>query len=131
MRWMIVCCFAFIYGCATQILNDGLQGLVGEDIHEAFARLGYPDGQRTVLGDTIYIWSTNHNVAMPITTTTTTTGAVGTTPYYGTTTGMGFVPMAFMCTVQIATDENGRIKNYQWEGNQGGCQRYARGFSRH
>jgi hypothetical protein len=130
MKRLIACCAALLTACATAQLDAGLKGLVGENIHEAINRLGYPDGQRTVMGDTVYIWSTNRNVAMPMNTTTTTTGAVGTTPYYGTTTGMTFVPMTFACTVQIATDANGAIKSYQWEGNQGGCRRYARGFSR-
>lgn len=101
---------------------------MGQNIRAAVAHLGYPDGQRTVMGDTVYVWSTSRNVAFPMTTTSTTTGMVGNTPVYGTTSSTNFVPMAFQCTVQIATNADGTIKSYQWEGNQGGCQRYARGF---
>ncbi len=124
-RFVVV---ALLCGCATQQLNTGLQTLVGQNIQTAISHLGYPDGQRIVMGDTIYVWSTNRNVVMPLNTTSTTTGAVGGTPYYGTTSSMQMVPMAFQCTVQIATTSDGTIKSFQWEGNQGGCQRYARGF---
>lgn len=79
-----------------------------------------------IMGDTIYIWSTNRNAILPMNTTTTTTGMVGTTPIYGTTNAMHFVPVAYSCTVQIATTPDGTIKNYQWEGNEGGCRRSAR-----
>lgn len=112
-------------GCVSQHMNDGLQGLMGQDINAAVARLRYPDGQRTMLGDTIYIWSSNHKAALPLTTMNATTGSVGNVPIYGTTTNTTFVPMEFSCTIQIATDGKGRIKSYQWSGNLEGCRPYA------
>ena len=112
-------------GCVSQHMNDGLQSLIGQDIHAVVARLGYPDGQRVMLGDKIYIWSSNHKVALPLTTMNTTTGSVGNVPVYGTTTNTTFVPMSFNCTIQIATDANDRIKSYQWSGNLEGCRPYA------
>jgi hypothetical protein len=114
--------------CVSSRLNDGLQSLVGKNIQAAVARLGYPDGQRTMLGDTIYIWHTSQNVSLPVTTTSTTTGTVGTAPIYGSTTNTQWVPENFNCIVQIATDRNGTIKSYQWSGNMGGCERYASAF---
>jgi hypothetical protein len=117
-------------GCVGDHMNDGLQSLVGQDIHVAVARLGYPDGQRTMLGDTIYIWSSNHSAVLPLTTTNTTTGNVGGVPVYGTQTNTNFVPMNFACTIQIATDKSGRITTWQWSGNMGGCQPYANALRR-
>ena len=128
IRIAIFAAAALLSGCATAQLDKGLNGLVGHNIKEAVAHLGYPDGQREVMGDTLYIWSTNRSGLMPFNRTTTTTGAVGGTPFYGTTNSMALMPVAFNCTVQIATTADGTIKTYQWEGNQPGCKRYARGF---
>lgn len=114
--------------CATRHLTQGLQGLVGQNIQAAVARLGYPNGQREIMGDTIYVWSINRNVVLPMTNTTTSSGVVGGTPYYGTTSSPGFMPMQLACTVQIATTPDGTIKSFQWEGNEAGCRRYASGF---
>ncbi len=119
---------ALLTACATQQLNQGLQNLVGSNIRTAISAMGYPDGEREVMGDKIYTWSTNRNAVMPLITTSTTTGMVGSTPVYGTTSATHFVPVAFACTVQIAVTPDGTIKSFQWEGNEGGCQRYARGF---
>jgi hypothetical protein len=115
-----------IAGCATQQLDRDLKGLLGQPIQSAVDRLGYPDGEREIMGDKIYVWSTNHNAVMLVPTTTTTTGAVGSTPYTGTTTSMHMMPVAYQCVVQLAVNPDGTIKRYQWQGNQGGCAQYAR-----
>jgi hypothetical protein len=116
--------------CVARNMNDGLQGLVGQNIQAAVARLGYPDGQRTILGDTIYVWSSNHSGVLPMTTMSSTSGMVGTMPVYGSTTGTAFVPVSFNCTIQIGVDANGTIKNYQWSGNNAGCRNYASALNR-
>jgi hypothetical protein len=113
-------------GCVTSRMNDGLSDLVGLDVDAAVAVLGYPDGQREMMGDTLYIWSSNHNVVLPMATTTTTTGNFGGVPYYGSTTGMGYMPANLNCTIQLAVGPNKVIKSWQWNGNMGGCQPYAR-----
>lgn len=126
-RIFTVAIFALgLAGCVSRNMNEGLQGLIGQDIHVAVDRLGYPDAQRTVLGDKVYIWSASHNVSLPMTTMSTTTGSVGGAPVYGTTTNTTFVDTNFNCTITLGTDTNGRIKNYRWSGNMGGCEQYAR-----
>lgn len=116
--------------CATRQLNEGLKGLMGQNIQTAVSRLGYPDGQRTMMGNTIYIWSGSHSAAIPLMTTSSTSGMVGGTPVYGTTTNTNWVPVNYNCTIQIATDSDGVIKSYQWSGNEGGCRQYANAISR-
>jgi hypothetical protein len=127
-RTSFLLCLLLLAACATQQLNTGLQTLIGHNIREAMSHLGYPDGQREIMGDTIYIWSTNRSGVLPMNMPATTTGTVGGVPYSGTTTSMAFVPIAIRCTVQIAVAPDGTIKSYQWEGNEAGCKRYARGF---
>jgi hypothetical protein len=112
-------------GCVAQHMNEGLADLMGQNIKVAVGRLGYPDGQRTMLGDTIYVWAASHNTVMPMTTTNLTRGMVGSVPFSGTTTNTDFVPVNLNCTIQLATDASGTIKSYQWSGNMGGCSPYA------
>jgi hypothetical protein len=61
-------------------MDDYLKPLVGQDIHVAVEKLGYPDAQRTMLGDTIYVWERSHRGAVVLPTVTTTTGNVAGEP---------------------------------------------------
>lgn len=117
-----------LVACATEQLNSGLRSLVGSNIQMAINVMGYPDSEREVAGQKIYLWSTNRTDVLPMATTATTAGAVGGTPYYGTTTGMELVPFTAACKVQIAVNAQGVIQTFQWEGNEAGCARYARRF---
>ena len=40
-------------------LDHRLAPLVGQDIHAAITKLGYPNETRTVVGDTVYTWVTD------------------------------------------------------------------------
>lgn len=111
-------------------IDSGLTLLIGQDIHAAIDRLGYPASQREIAGDTVYTWSTDRRTTMTLPTTHTTTGNVDGTPFYATTTGTEDIPLHFHCAIQIATDGVGKIKRYEWEGNRGGCGRYARRLGR-
>ncbi len=128
MKKLIGMTILLLCGCVESRMNNGLHTLVGHDIHDAMRIFGYPTGQRTVMGDTVYVWSSNGQMMMPMTTTSNAYGSVGNTPYYGTSNSTSFQPMATMCTVQLAVDTNGIIKSSQWEGNMAGCNRYARAF---
>lgn len=130
MRYAFLVLISILAACATTRLNDGLQKLMGQNIRDAVDLLGYPDGQREMMGDKIYIWSSSHDAALPLMTTSNTRGMVGNTPVYGTTTNTNWVPINFNCTVQLGTDAHGTIKNFQWSGNQDGCRAYANAVSR-
>lgn len=117
-------------GCVEQHMNEGLRALVGQDIQMAVNRLGYPDGKREILGKTIYVWSASHSAVLPMASTSTTYGQIGGVPVYGTSTNMNFVPANFNCTIQLAVGSNNTIETWQWSGNMGGCQPYARALTR-
>jgi hypothetical protein len=117
-------------GCVAQNMNAGLNNLMGQNIHAAVDRIGYPNDQRQILGDTVYVWGTSQNTVIPMSTMNTTTGMVGGVPVYGTTTSTNFVPVNFNCTIQIATTPDGTIKNWRWSGNMGGCSSYANALKR-
>lgn len=115
-----------VSGCATHQLDESLRGLIGQPVSVAVAHLGYPDAEREVMGTKIYVWSSSHQGVMPMPSTSTTTGYVGGAPVYGQTTGTTWVPLNAQCSIQLAVDADGTIKQYQWRGNQPGCRSYAR-----
>jgi len=118
-------------GCAgVGSLRDGLQPFVGQDIHAAVDVLGYPDGKREMLGDTIYYWSTSHSAPLLMPTTSTTTATAGTTTVIASTHSTQPVTGLYHCTIQMAVDTDNRIKSYQVSGNNGGCASYSRTVSR-
>lgn len=122
---MIAVALLGLAGCVFQNMDDGLKGLVGQDVHVAISALGYPVSQRPLLGDTIYVWSTSQTFTSMTPVTSTTTGYVGTTPVQATTTNYVPTTDTYACTIQMAVDSNNRIKSYQWQGNMGGCARYS------
>jgi hypothetical protein len=119
----------FLGGCTitppiTDRMERTLHMMLGKNIKDAIAIWGYPDSQRTMFGDTIYVWSTDHQVTTTLPSVATTIGDIDGTPYSATTWGTETVSHQYSCRIQFATDPDGRIKSYQWRGN-GGCAPYA------
>ena len=112
-------------GCVSQNMDAGLLGLVGQDIHVAIARLGYPNSQRTVAGDTVYTWSVNQTDTLPMTTGNSAFVTIGGAPASGLTTSTTYLPVNYNCTIDLGASANGVVKNYHWTGNIGGCSHYA------
>jgi hypothetical protein len=112
-------------------MDDYLKPFVGQDIHVAVAKLGYPDSQRTMLGDTIYVWESNRHGVMVLPTVTSTTGDVGGVPVAMNTYGSETEPTHQQCKIQMAVDPKGTIKNYQWVGNDSGCAPYLKALLKH
>jgi hypothetical protein len=110
-----LCLFSFSAGCVMSRLENGLNDLPGKDISSAAQRLGYPSQEREMFGRKVYTWGTQSTgfASMPVTNA------------YGYTAG--FVPMAvnYQCRIEIIADTNGTIERWQYEGNAGGCSRYA------
>lgn len=115
--------------CATDTMKDGLPYLVGKPIQNAINYLGYPDDQKTIAGQDIYIWHYEK--------TFTTTQTVYT-PYSGTAYGMGggmsysgqassVVPEVHnnYCNIRLIADKKGIVRHFDGEGNNGGCRHYA------
>lgn len=100
-----------VTACVSDHMNQGLNALIGQNIRVAVEKLGYPDSQRTMLGDNIYIWST-HSGGGAVAAAITPTMSVA-------------VPLNFNCTIQIAVQAN-IIKNITWRGDPDGCRAYAR-----
>ncbi len=116
-------------GCASMVsknISSGLEYFIGRPIDSAVQVRGYPDGKREILGHTLYIWSSNHSATLAVPTMSTTTGVAGSIPVYGTTTSVMPIYGSFYCTITLAVDAKDTIVNWQWTGNLGGCEQYAK-----
>lgn len=49
---------AVLAGCAGQMIQQGMTGLVGQPLNAAIAKLGVPTEERTIANMKVYIWST-------------------------------------------------------------------------
>jgi hypothetical protein len=107
-------------------MTKGLSALEGQNISAAVNKLGYPQNQETIMGNTVFTWGSSQDVSLPVTTYSTTTGYVGGTSYSGTTANTSYENDNFNCTIQIAVDSGGDIIHTQWSGNIGGCMHYSR-----
>ncbi len=118
-------------GCSTfDTLDTGLAGLVGQPLDVAISRLGYPDGSMNVADTTVYVWGHDTSVTMPQYGSQTTSGYVGNTPFSSTTYGQtGTSTVNYECTIRLGVNQQNVIVRYDWEGNLGGCMRYAGRFS--
>jgi hypothetical protein len=131
LRTATALAIALLSGCVSMYMDKYLMPLVGQNIHAAVAKLGYPDSQRTMLGDTIYVWERSHHGVMVLPTVTTTTGNVAGEPVALNTQGSEAVPTHQQCKIQMAVDTNGTIKTYQWVGNDTGCAPYLQALLKH
>ena len=129
----IACAAVALTGCTTSIsmLKSDLPKLLGQDIKVAVTRIGYPDGQREMLGDTLYIWSTDHEGLVPAVNTAATFGSLAGLHFSGVATSVGVARARYYCAIQLATNKDGSITHWQFQGNQGGCNVYAYALNRH
>lgn len=132
MKSLILILALAITGCATfSSMEKGLDKLNGKNISEAFQLLGYPSGKQTFGQDTVYVWSNNQQGTMYMPQTATTSGLVGNTYYSGQTSYNQAVPVNYNCEIKIVATESGTIKNWQYNGNRGGCSNYISTLSKY
>lgn len=110
-----VCCIlASCVHSSTKIINY-VSNYVGQDIENVFSVLGYPDNENQFRDRKIYIW-TNSNIQY-----------VPNFQYnpYGLATNGGFYAQG-NCIIKVITDRYGRIIDVAVQGNEYGCEMYAR-----
>ena len=94
---MILAMSVGLGSCASQIIPDHLNAVVGQPISILIAKLGYPTDERVIAGQKVYIWSTNSFVS-------------------GTSYG---------CTIRVFVDSSDIVRTSDAEGNEGGCAGFA------
>lgn len=126
MRKWILIAPLLLAGCMTSRLEKGLGSLTGQPVSYAAAKLGYPDGERTIMGDHLYIWSTDHQAIIPV-----ATGSVGQFGGIGySQTNYGLMAARAQCTIQLKVSANDIVESWQYKGNRMGCRPYAHALSR-
>ena len=93
-RKAAVAAMLLLSGCVMHNLGNRLPKLVGQDIHVAIGRLGYPNEKPPmVVGDTVYTWVTDIRAPFP-------------------------------CKVELVATPAGIVKTWSLEGTPQGCERY-------
>lgn len=69
MRKLIPAAVLLLTGCIMNKLQANLAPLVGQDIHIAIKKLGYPTSSRVIVGDTVYTWTNDWRAPYPCTVT--------------------------------------------------------------
>ena len=133
MRYTLAACI-ILGACTTfEDIDAGLTGLHGQPMNSLMSVIGFPDSQVDVAGTRMLVWSSSQNVttSTPVTTTSYSNASVygygGYAYGSGTTTSTTMVPTTvnYNCTIKVMIDRNNRILNHDFEGNIGGCERYA------
>lgn len=104
-RFFLAAVIVALAGCVQMpgpVITKELDGLRGQPVQVAFARLGYPNNQGEIAGEKFYVWSTENTAWFPSMSTTTATGMVGVTPFtYNQNSMGGGETMNFHCTIRI------------------------------
>ncbi|MGK0799976.1 hypothetical protein ACRE5N_03335 [Klebsiella pneumoniae] len=125
MRKMLLIFTLLLSGCVTFTqMNDGLNALKGKDKKIAFEVLGYPSQEQNFDDTKVYTWVNSVNDIAALSSPQITTGTFGNKSFNATTLQTDYVPVTYSCKIQIATDTSGIIKNYNYDGNMGGCESY-------
>jgi hypothetical protein len=91
-------------GCAVSpfpVIDAKIDALKGKPITTLMEKFGDPTEQNQAGAEKIYIWSLAHNF------------------------DAAFQAVGFSCTIQVFVGKDGKIAHYSYDGNFGGCARYA------
>ncbi|WP_281983479.1 hypothetical protein [Thalassorhabdomicrobium marinisediminis] len=123
-----------IAACTTfEDIDAGLSQFRGQHIDTLIGAIGFPDGEQTIAGRRLVYWNTDQTVTttMPVTTydygsiNAYGSGGYGYGNYSGTSTTYVPTTVNYNCTLKVQVDRGNRIVNHDFEGNIGGCERYA------
>tara|TARA_B100001142_G_C13975796_1_gene516725 strand:+ start:136 stop:549 length:414 start_codon:yes stop_codon:yes gene_type:complete len=111
-------------------LQNGLDKHQGLSLNTLIDRIGFPTAQQNIAGRKLYVWDTSNTVTMSMPTTSNTSGTVTSGTSSGTYSGSStiWVPTTYNynCRITIEVDDQDKIISNYWEGNRGGCERYAK-----
>jgi hypothetical protein len=124
-RKPIVLLLLTLSGCTGQMIEKGMNSMLGQPVNAVFARLGFPDGETMVAGRKAYIWANQSSGVMPIYTPTTTTGFIGNRPVSMTTSTYNMMPINNQCQIRVIVSAKDIVESWDYRGNQGGCRPYA------
>jgi hypothetical protein len=127
-RFLLLLPALLLAGCVFSGIRDGLDALKGYEISTAFQVLGYPNGEQTIYGKKVYIWSTSNSFTISTPQTSYGSGYIGNRPFSYQSTSYQDQQFNGYCTIRIFAFDD-RILGGDFEGNNGGCMRYSRALS--
>lgn len=114
-------------GCVTfEQVDAGLATLKGKSLEQVIAVLGYPDAERSIAGKTIYTWGNRNTGSYTVPTTSTATTYINGQAIQTTVYGSSTRSYDYHCKVDAIVGKGGIVEDVQYDGNLGGCERYAR-----
>lgn len=123
----------FVASCTTfKDIENGLASYNGMGIQSLIAHIGYPSAERNVAGRKLYVWDSRRTVTYSMPSTSTSSGTVytngGSGYYSGSSTT--WIPQTanYFCTITVEVNSSEEIVGSQYQGNIGGCERYASAF---
>lgn len=104
-------------GCVTptDISKNIESRYVGQHIDVAVKQLGYPAEEKEVVGRRLVVWNSRSVSVRPKTYTASNGATVTTTE----TAALG-------CSLTLEVGQDGVVKDYDWEGQMGACERFSR-----
>ncbi len=106
-----------VTGCSTfSDIDEGMTVMRGKPVNDLIGVLGFPDAEQEVAGRRFVVWSTSRNVSTVTAVPNFTGGPITYAPTNNT----------YACTIKVELDEQDRILGHEFQGNIGGCERYAK-----
>ncbi|HEX3912326.1 MAG TPA: hypothetical protein VHW71_02360 [Steroidobacteraceae bacterium] len=123
--WIVAGLLVALLGCSTSPSKLGLQlrPYVGQNITAVSAVLGDPESERKTVAEVHYTWTVDNRVTM-------TQPRLGVNledvmrAQFSVTPEAQDVTMHYVCNLQVVTSQDGTIKAFHTDGNQG-CNRFV------
>lgn len=128
MRKSVCILLCLMLSACADTMKEGLPYLVGKPIQNAINYLGYPDDQRTIAGQDVYIWQQQRTstslktVSVPF--TGNAYGADGGVNYSGEASTVVPVTRHDSCTIRLFADKKGTVRAFDEDSN-GACGHYS------
>ncbi|MES0016154.1 hypothetical protein [Mesorhizobium sp. M0036] len=116
-------------GCQTfENMDAGLTSLHGQPYQAAFDVLGFPDAENTIAGKRVFTWGSRNAGSYTVPTFNSSTAYVNGQPIYVQSQGTATETYDYHCKIDVIVGDSGVIEQTKYDGNIGGCEKYARRF---
>ncbi|WP_027052802.1 hypothetical protein [Mesorhizobium erdmanii] len=134
MKFRSICALVAVTiaaGCQTfENIDAGLSSLRGRPYQAAFDVLGFPDAENTIDNKRVFTWGSRNTGSYTVPTFNSSTAYVNGQPIYVQSQGTATETYDYHCRIDVIVGQSGLIEHTKYDGNIGGCERYARLFPR-
>lgn len=122
-----VIALSILAGCQTfEHIDAGLSSLRGQPYQAAFNVLGFPDAESTIADKRVFTWGSRNVGSYTVPTFNSSTAYVNGKPIRIQTQGTATQTYDYHCRIDVIVGSSGMIEYTKYDGNIGGCERYAR-----